>query len=93
MAPHTKLEDKMEGIEKFWAWNYRIGIILREIYIYKYIKYEDPELEEHESREKHQKDLINGMRIIVDSIKNHLIPQVSSKETPNKMYDALSKMY
>ena len=33
------------------------------------------------------------MRIIVDSIKDHLIPQVSSKETPKEMYDILSKMY
>ena len=33
------------------------------------------------------------MRIIVDSIKYHLIPQVSSKKTPKQMYDALSRMY
>ena len=33
------------------------------------------------------------MRIIVDSIKDHLIPQVSSKKTPKNMYDALSRMY
>ena len=33
------------------------------------------------------------MRIIVDSIKDHLIPQVSSKETPKKMFRSLSKMY
>ena len=33
------------------------------------------------------------MRVIVDSIKNHLIPQVSSKKTPKQMYDALSRMY
>ena len=33
------------------------------------------------------------MRIIVDSIKDHLIRQVSSKKTPKKMYDALSGMY
>ena len=33
------------------------------------------------------------MRIIADFIKDHLIPQVSSKKTPKKMYDALSKMY
>ena len=33
------------------------------------------------------------MRIIVDSIKDHLIPQVSSKKTPKKMYDSLSIMY
>ena len=33
------------------------------------------------------------MGIIVDYIKDHLIPQVSSKKTPKKMYDALSRMY
>ena len=32
------------------------------------------------------------MWIIVDSIKDHVIPQVSSKNTTKKMYDALSIM-
>ena len=31
--------------------------------------------------------------IIVDSIKYHLIPQVSSMKAPNKKYDTLSRMY
>ena len=33
------------------------------------------------------------MRIIADSIKDHLIHQVSSKKTPKKMYYTISKMY
>ena len=33
------------------------------------------------------------MTIIVDSIKYHLIPQVSSKKTPKQMYDALYRKY
>ena len=33
------------------------------------------------------------MRIIVDSIKDHLISQVSSKKTPKQNGDAFSKMY
>ena len=33
------------------------------------------------------------MRIIVDYIKDHLFPQVPYNKTPNKMYDALSRMY
>ena len=39
------------------------------------------------------KDLIRAMRMIADFIKNHLIPQVSSKETSKGMSDALSRMY
>ena len=61
--------------------------------IFKYIKDEFLETKEYESKEKHQKDLIKEMRIIVDSIKDHFIPQVSSKETLKKMYDSLSRMY
>ena len=38
MAPSTKLEDKLEGIENFPAWKYRIGIILKENGLDKYIK-------------------------------------------------------
>ena len=93
MGPSTKLEDKLKGIENFQAWKYRIGFILRENDLDKYIKGEVAEPEEDEAKEKHKKDLIKEMRIIVDSIKGHLIPQVSSKETPKEMYDALSKMY
>ena len=37
--------------------------------------------------------MIRAQRIIADSIKDHLIPQVSSKKTPKEMYDALSRMY
>ena len=31
--------------------------------------------------------------IIVDSIKDHLIPQVSSLKTPKEMFDALTKLF
>ena len=93
MAPSTKLEDKLEGLENFLAWKYKIGLILKENGLEKYIKNEVVELEEAEAKEKYEQDLIKAMRIIVDSIKDHLIPQVSSKKTPNKMYDAFSKIY
>jgi hypothetical protein len=37
--------------------------------------------------------MIRAKIIIADSIKYHLIPQVSSKNTPKYMFDALTKMY
>ena len=76
MAPSPKLEDKLEDIENFQAWKYRIGLILIENDLEKYIKYEVAEPEEDEDKEKHKKELIWAMRIIDDAIKYHLIPQV-----------------
>ena len=82
MTSSTKLEDKLEGIENFRAWKYMIGLILQENDLDKYVKEEVSEPEEAESKEKHRKDMIRAQIIIADSIKDHLIPQVSSKKTP-----------
>jgi hypothetical protein len=42
---------------------------------------------------KHQKDTIRAKRIIADSIKDHLIPYVSSIKTLKEMVDVLSRLY
>ena len=81
MTPSTKLEDKLEGIENFRAWKYRIGLILQENDLDKYVKEEVTKPEEVEAKEKHRKDMIRAQRIITDSIKDHLISEVSSKNT------------
>ena len=53
MVPSTKFEDKLEGIENFLAWKYRIGLIFKENGLEKYIKDEVVEPKEDESKEKH----------------------------------------
>jgi hypothetical protein len=80
-------------LENFHAWKYRIGLILEENDLTKFIKENVPEPEEEETKEKYKKDMIKAKRIIAYSIKDHLIPQVSSKNTPKDMFDALTKMY
>ena len=37
--------------------------------------------------------MAKAKRIIADSIKDHLIPHVSSFKTPKEVYDALRKMF
>ena len=51
------------------------------------------ELEEDEAKEKYKKDMIRAKMMILDSIMDHLIHQVSSKDTHKEMFDALSGMY
>ena len=62
-----------------------IGLILKENGLEKHMKDEVAVSKEDEAKEKHEQDPIKKMMIIVGSIKDHLIPQVSSKKTPNKM--------
>ena len=41
----------------------------------------------------HKNKLVMENRIIVDSIKDHLISHVSSFKTPKEVFDALTKMF
>ena len=41
----------------------------------------------------HKKNSINAKRIIVYSIKEHLIPQLSSLKTPKEMFNYLTKLF
>ena len=93
MTKSTKLDENLEGDENFRAWKYRIMLILQENDLDKFVKEEVKELEEEEVKFKHKKDMIIAKMIIAESIKDNLIPQVSSRETPKEMFDALSSLF
>ena len=93
MTNNTKLEDKLEGVENFRAWKYRVLLILEEQHLEDYVKGEVAELEGDEDKSQHKKNLVKAKRIIADSIKDHLIPHVSSLKTPKEMFDALTNLY
>jgi hypothetical protein len=82
MSASIKLVDKLEEMEKFCALNYRIGLVLEENDLARFVKEELPEPKDATEKAKHQKDTIRAKRIIADSIKDHLIPYVSSNKTP-----------
>jgi hypothetical protein len=93
MSASIKLVDKLEGVENFCAWKYRIGLILEENDLARFVKEELSEPDDAAKKAKHQKDTIRAKRIIADSIKDHLIPYVLSKKTPKEMFDALTRLY
>ena len=58
-----------------------------------YINEEVPVPEGDEAKALHKKMLVMAKIIIANSIKDHLIPQVSSLNTPKEMFDALTKLF
>lgn len=90
MTINTKLDEKLEGVNNFRAWKYRVVLIFEEIDLEGFIEADIPEPEGDEDEAKHQKSLVKAKRIIADSIKDHLIPHVSSLKTPKQIFNALS---
>jgi len=98
-----KSENKLDGASNFRAWKTRIDLILAKNKVLDIVKGKivKPEFKEGEEKELHNvaamekfKDVdINAMSIIVDSIKDHLIPYISHLDSSKKMYDALTNLF
>ena len=58
-----------------------------------YISEEVPVSEGDEAKALHKENLVKATNIITNSIKDHLIPQVYSLNTPKEMFDFLSKLF
>jgi hypothetical protein len=96
-------ENKLDGASNFRAQKTSIGLILAKNKVLDIVKGKivKPEFEEGEEKEPQNlaaiqkfKDVdINAMSIIVDSIKDHLIPYISHLDSSRKMYDALTNLF
>jgi hypothetical protein len=103
MTNSMKSENKLDGASKFRAWKTRIDLILTKNKVLDIVKGKivKPEFKEGEEKEPQNvaamdkfKDVdINAMSIIVDSIKDHLIPYISHLDSSKRMYDALTNLF
>jgi hypothetical protein len=75
------------------AWKYRVMLILEENDLVSFVEQDIEEPEEDEAKAKYKKDLIKEKRIIIDSIKNYLIPHVSALKSQKQMMDSLSRLF
>ena len=75
MSHHTKLDEKLEGVDNFRAWKYRISLVLEENELDSYISGEVPVPEGDDAKALHKKNLVKAKRIIVDSIKTSVFPK------------------
>ena len=75
------------------TWKYRISLVLEENELDSYISEEVLVPKGDEAKALHKKNLIMAKRIIVDSIKDHLIPHVSFLKKPKDMLDSLTNLF
>ena len=69
-----------------------ISLVLEENELDTYISGKVPVPEGDEGKALHKKNLVKAKNIVADSIKDHLIPQVSSLKAPKNMFESLTKL-
>jgi hypothetical protein len=82
MITCMRVEDKMDGVDGFIFWKNRVLLILEENDLLDHVNQVLREPKKEDAKEKFKKNEIKAKRILTDSIKDHLIPNVSELKTP-----------
>jgi hypothetical protein len=88
-----RVEDRLEGSRNFRSWKHRLHMILDENDLLEHVTVGVPEPDEEEEKTKHKKNEKKKKRIMLDSVKDQLIPHISKLQTSRKMYETLNRLY
>ena len=93
MGNHVRLEDRLEGASNFSSWKIRVMIILREMELEEYIEINISMLENELEKVKWKRHNNKAMKIIIDSVKDHILPSISSLETAFEMFATIKNTF
>jgi hypothetical protein len=93
MSTSMRVEDRLDGADNYRSWKHRVLLILEKNELLDHVKQVLPEPKEEDAKAKFRKNEIQAKRILIDSIKDHLIPNVSQLKTLKEMLDALTRLY
>ena len=89
---NIRYEDRLDGVSNYIPWKVRITVVLKELRVWSFINsvmtkpIDKDELVEFEALEA------RAQRIILDGVKDHLIPHLAEKKTAKDMWDTFTKV-
>ena len=88
-----KVEDCLQGASNFLPWKSRVLLLLEESDLLQCVNEKVLEPEAEEDKPRWRKNDAKARRILVDSVRDHLVPQISEKTTTRKMFKTLKKLF
>jgi len=99
MAPGLRIEDRLDGAGNFCPWKARIVLILQENELWGIVENSTttpvvvPPTTDAAALTAFNKLDIKAKRIILDAVKDHVIPHISEKARAYEMWASLIQMY
>jgi hypothetical protein len=93
MRNKTLVEDRLDGSSNFSSWKSRLQITLEEDDLLSLIQKTLPETTTDEEKEDWKEDDVKARKIIIYSVRDHLLPHIANLKTTYEMYDALKNMF
>jgi len=85
-----KVEDYLDGATNFISWKSRV-LILGENDLLKLVNEKVPEQDVEENKSHWRKSDARARRILVNSVRDHLVPQILQTKTTMKMFKTLKE--
>ena len=93
MVNDMKVEDRLDSDLNYVRWKLQMKLILKENDLKEFIEKSDQPPKENDELNKGEKDNARAMKLIVDGVKDHLLPIISELDTTNKMLQTLEEMF
>ena len=94
MVPHgLRDQDRREGLSNFLVWKARILIVLEAYGLRDHVEQTLATSIDADLLRKHNEAAGHAKRLIMDSIKDHIVPHIPEKRTTNEMWKALTSLY
>ena len=93
MRNGTLVEDRLDGLRNFSFWKSRLQITLEEDDLLSLIEKTLPETTTDEEKDDWKADDVKARKIIIYSVREHLLPRIANLKTAYEMYDALKNMF
>ena len=84
------VEDNLDGATNFISWKYRV-LILGENDLLKFVNEKVREQDVEEDKSHWRKRDARARRILVNSVRDHLVPQILQTKTTMKMFKTIKE--
>lgn len=93
MATGLRFEDRLVGSSNYSTWRERIVVVLEENKIWEFVDKTLKTPTNATALAKHKRKDVKDKRIVLDGVKDHVVPHLSGKKTTKELREALTKLY
>jgi hypothetical protein len=89
----TLVEDRHDGSSNFNSWKLRLQVALEEDELLDVVKFFLPDIATDEEKNIRKEEDVKARKIIIYSVRDHLLPRIANLKTTYEMYEELKDMF
>jgi len=93
MTTSMKTENKIEGASNYRTWKKRVTLVLAKHKVLDFVQGKVNKPTDDVGKEKYMVTNILAMNMIIDGVKDSLIPYIYDIDSAQEMYETLSKLF